>query len=207
MIMQKKLSTNDIGSITRLNLNKEIKFQNVYFSYKDNQKDVLINLNFSIKLGKINSITGPSGSGKSTIVSLLSKVLIATTGKIFFDNYEINNIKEKYLRKLITYIPQDPFLFNDSILNNITYGSKNNSKKNIWNALALVKMDNFIKQLPEKLDTNVGLLGNSLSGGQRQRLILARAILRNSEILILDEATSAIDAKTDDSIQKALKIL
>ena len=170
----KKLSTNDIGSITRLNLNKEIKFQNVYFSYKDNQKNVLINLNFSIKLGKINSITGPSGSGKSTIVSLLSKVLIATTGKIFFDNYKINNIKEKYLRKLITYIPQDPFLFNDSILNNITYGSKNNSKKNIWNALALVKMDNFIKQLPEKLDTNVGLLGNSLSGGQRQRLILAR---------------------------------
>ena len=134
-----------------MNLNKEIKFQNVYFNYQDNQKNVLINLNFSIKLGKINSITGPSGSGKSTIVSLLSKVLIATTGKIFFDNYEINNIKEKYLRKLITYIPQDPFLFNDSILNNITYGSKNNSKKNIWNALALVKMDNFIKQLPEKL--------------------------------------------------------
>ena len=86
----------------------------VYFNYRDNQKNVLTNLNFSIKLGKINAITGPSGSGKSTIVSLLSKVLIANKGKILFDNYEINKIKEKYLRKLITYIPQDPFLFSDS---------------------------------------------------------------------------------------------
>ena len=108
---------------------------------------------------------------------------------------------------MITYIPQDPFLFNDSILRNITYGSKNISKKNIWNALALVKMDHFVNLLPKKLDTKVGLLGKSLSGGQRQRLILARAILKNSEILILDEATSAVDTKTDDIIQKSLKTI
>ena len=199
------LSTLDKGNITKIKLNNEIKFEKVYFRYKDDQKNVLTNLNFSIKLGKINSVTGPSGSGKSTIVSLLSKVLIATKGKILFNNCEIGKIKEKYLRQIITYIPQDPFLFNDSILNNITYGSKKNSKKTIWNALALVKMEKFIKQLPDKLNTNVGLLGKSLSGGQRQRLILARAILRNSEILILDEATSAIDTKTDDLIQRSLK--
>ena len=199
------LSILDKGNITKIKLNNEIKFEKVYFRYKDDQKNVLTNLNFSIKLGKINSVTGPSGSGKSTIVSLLSKVLIATKGKILFNNCEIGKIKEKYLRQIITYIPQDPFLFNDSILNNITYGSKKNSKKTIWNALALVKMEKFIKQLPDKLNTNVGLLGKSLSGGQRQRLILARAILRNSEILILDEATSAIDTKTDDLIQRSLK--
>ena len=202
-----KLSTKDDGNITNLNLNKEMKFKNVYFKYKEDQKNILTNLSFTVKVGKINAISGPSGSGKSTIVSLLSKVLTANKGKIFFDNYEINNIKEKCIREMITYIPQDPFLFNDSILRNITYGSKNISKKNIWNALALVKMDHFVSLLPKKLDTKVGLLGKSLSGGQRQRLILARAILKNSEILILDEATSAVDTKTDDIIQKSLKTI
>ena len=200
----KKLSIKDEGNITKLNLNNEIRFKNVYFKYEEDQKNILKNLNFKLMIGKINAISGPSGSGKSTIVALLSKVLMADKGKIYFDNIEINRIKEKYLRKLITYIPQDPFLFNESILNNITYGSKKVSKKIIWDTLALVKMDKFVKLLPKKLDTNVGLLGQSLSGGQRQRLILARAILKNSEILILDEATSAIDTKTDDLIQKSL---
>ena len=201
----KKLTIKDEGNITKLNLNNEIRFKNVFFKYEENQKNILKNLNFKLMIGKINAISGPSGSGKSTIVALLSKVLMADRGKIYFDNIEINRIKEKYLRKLITYIPQDPFLFNESILNNITYGSKKVSKKIIWDTLALVKMDKFVKLLPKKLDTNVGLLGQSLSGGQRQRLILARAILKNSEILILDEATSAIDTKTDDVIQKSLK--
>ena len=202
-----KLSIKDEGKIKKLNLHKEIKFKNVYFSYNKGQKNVLKNMNFKIKIGKINAIVGPSGSGKSTIVSLLSKVLTTTSGEIYFDNYEIKNIKEKSFRRLITYIPQDPFLFNDSILSNLSYGSKGISKKNIWSALTLVKMNQFVNLLPEKLNTNVGLLGQSLSGGQRQRIILARAILKDSDILILDEATSAIDAETDNLIQKSLKAI
>ncbi len=202
-----KLSIKDEGKIKKLNLHKEIKFKNVYFSYNKGQKNVLKNMNFKIKIGKINAIVGPSGSGKSTIVSLLSKVLTTTSGEIYFDNYEIKNIKEKSFRRLITYIPQDPFLFNDSILSNLSYGSKGISKKNIWSALTLVKMNQFVNLMPEKLNTNVGLLGQSLSGGQRQRIILARAILKDSDILILDEATSAIDAETDNLIQKSLKAI
>ena len=202
-----KLSIKDEGKIKKLNLHKEIKFKNVYFSYNKGQKNVLKNMNFKIKIGKINAIVGPSGSGKSTIVSLLSKVLTTTSGEIYFDNYEIKNIKEKSFRRLITYIPQDPFLFNESILSNLSYGSKGISKKNIWSALTLVKMNQFVNLLPEKLNTNVGLLGQSLSGGQRQRIILARAILKDSDILILDEATSAIDAETDNLIQKSLKAI
>lgn len=201
----KKLSIKGEENVTKLNLNNEIIFKNVYFKYEEGQKNILKNLNFRVIIGKINAISGPSGSGKSTIVGLLSKVLTVDKGKIYFDNIEINSIQEKYLRTLIAYIPQDPFLFNESILSNITYGSTKVSEKNVWDTLALVKMDKFVKLLPKKLHTNVGLLGQSLSGGQRQRLIIARAILKNSEILILDEATSAIDTKTDDIIQKSLK--
>ena len=110
------------------------------------------------------------------------------------------------MRSLISYIPQEPFLFKESILNNIKYGApKNISKEKVWQSLNLVNMAKYIKSLPNGINTNIGLLGNTLSGGQRQRLILARAILKGSSLLILDEATSAIDTKTDNVIQKSLQ--
>ena len=108
---------------------------------------------------------------------------------------------------MIAYIPQDPFLFQDSIIDNIKYGSKNVKDSEVWKALSLVKLDQFIKKLPDSINTKIGLLGKTLSGGQRQRLILARAILKKSEVLILDEATSEVDEKTENLIQKSLKLI
>ncbi len=203
----KKLSIKDHGKISSINLKNEISMRGLYFKYKNDKKYILDNINIKIKVGKINAIIGSSGSGKSTLVDLLSKIIIPNKGKIFFDSTEIKDIKDKTLRSLITYIPQDPFLFKDSIFNNITYGAGSVSKKEIKDTLALVKMDKFVNSLPEKLNTNVGMLGQSISGGQRQRLILARAILKRSEIFILDEATSAVDATTDHLIQKSLKLI
>ena len=108
---------------------------------------------------------------------------------------------------MIAYIPQEPFLFQDSIIDNIKYGSKNVKDSEVWKALSLVKLDKFIKKLPDSINTKIGLLGQTLSGGQRQRLILARAILKKSEVLILDEATSEVDEKTDNLIQNSLKLI
>ncbi|MDA9708485.1 ABC transporter ATP-binding protein/permease [Alphaproteobacteria bacterium] len=203
----KKLSIKDHGKISSINLKNEISMRGLYFKYKNDKKYILENININIKVGKINAIIGSSGSGKSTLVDLLSKIIIPNKGKIFFDSTEIKDIKDKTLRKLITYIPQDPFLFKDNIYNNITYGAGTVSKKEIMDTLSLVKMDKFVNSLPKKLNTNVGMLGQSISGGQRQRLILARAILKKSEIFILDEATSAVDATTDKLIQKSLKLI
>ena len=203
----KKLSIKDQGRISTIKLQNEIRIRNLYFKYENEKKYVLDNINIKIKVGKINAIIGSSGSGKSTLVDLLSKIIIPNKGKIFFDSTEIKEIKDKTLRKLITYIPQDPFLFKDNIYNNITYGAGAVSNKQVMDTLSLVKMDKFVNSLPDKLNTNVGMLGQSISGGQRQRLILARAILKKSEIFILDEATSAVDAKTDNLIQKSLKLI
>ncbi len=203
----KKLSIKDHGRISSINLQNEISMRDLYFKYKNDKKYILDNINIKIKVGKINAIIGSSGSGKSTLVDLLSKIIIPNKGKIFFDSTEIKDIKDKTLRSLITYIPQDPFLFKDNIYNNITYGAGAVSKKEIMDTLSLVKMDKFVNSLPEKLYTNVGMLGQSISGGQRQRLILARAILKKSEIFILDEATSAVDTTTDNLIQKSLKLI
>ena len=140
----KELAINDIGRVHNINLKNEIRFYNVYFKYNNEKKHILENINFKIKLGKINAIVGPSGVGKSTIVDLLSKIIIPNKGEIYFDSYDIKSLRDKLLRKLITYIPQDPFLFKDSIINNIQYGSGKVSKKIIWDALFLVKMDTFI---------------------------------------------------------------
>ena len=201
-----KHSISDKGKAIVSNLKNEIELKNIYFKYLDETKYVLSNLSFKIKIGKINALIGPSGSGKSTIVDLLSKIIIPNKGKIFFDGLDSHEVSEESLRSLISYIPQEPFLFKESILNNIKYGApKNISKEKIWKSLYLVNMEKYIKSLPNGINTNIGLLGNTLSGGQRQRLILARAILKGSSLLILDEATSAIDTKTDNVIQKSLQ--
>ena len=145
----KKLAIINKGKDTNLKLKNEIRFDNIFFKYDNNEKYILNGINFVFKIGKINSILGPSGAGKSTIVSLLSKIIVPNSGKILFDNKNLNDLNEKYFRKLIAYIPQEPFLFKESIIYNITYGSQFITNKKIWEALKLVKMDKFIKSLPE----------------------------------------------------------
>ena len=125
----KNLSIRDTGKVSSISLKREIRIKDLYFKYKNQKKYILNNINIKIRAGKINAIIGSSGSGKSTLVDLLSKITIPSKGKIFFDSTDIEDIKDKTLRNLIAYIPQHPFLFKDSILNNITYGAGSISKK------------------------------------------------------------------------------
>lgn len=182
----------------------EIKFSNVSFNYEPKQA-ILHNINLNIKAGEIIAIVGHSGSGKSTLISLLPHFYTLNQGDILLDGQSIKQISLASLRSQIALVSQDITLFNDSLANNIAYGTFNASREQIIRAAKLAYADEFIKNLPEDYDTIAGENGILLSGGQRQRIAIARAILKNAPILILDEATSALDQDAETMIQSALK--
>ena len=191
------------NSIEKSSLQSIIEFKNVKFSY---DKTVIIpNFNLKIKKGTTVAIVGHSGSGKTTIANLLARFYDVQKGSILIDNIELTKIKKKSLHKMIGMVTQDSILFNDSIKNNIILGKTNASDAEIINASKAANAHDFINQMENGYDSNIGESGNKLSGGQKQRLSIARAILKNPQILILDEATSSLDTESEKLVQKALE--
>ena len=194
------------GSIEAGSIEKFISLEDVNFSYVDNFP-VLNDVSINIKKGSTTAIVGSTGSGKSTLIKLLLRLYDVKAGKIKFDDKDIRDLNIHSLRKTIGLVSQDIFLFEGTVFENIAYGNLEASNDDIWKAAKLSESDEFINLLPNKEDTIVGERGQKLSGGQRQRISIARAILKNPEILILDEATSAVDNETEAAIQRSLDTL
>ena len=194
------------GSIEAGSIEKLIALEDVNFSYVDNFP-VLNNVSINIKKGSTTAIVGSTGSGKSTLIKLLLRLYDVKAGKIKFDDIDIKDLNIHSLRKTIGLVSQDIFLFEGTVFENIAYGNLEASNGDIWKAAKLSESDEFINLLPNKEDTIVGERGQKLSGGQRQIISIARAILKNPEILILDEATSAVDNETEAAIQRSLDTL
>jgi len=183
-----------------------INFENVSFSYNaDKEAKIIKNMSFKIEEKKTTALFGPSGSGKSTIISLISRFYIPQEGKIRIDSIDINDVPLNQLRKIVCIIPQEVFLFNTTILENIAYGSPEVNLNEAIEASKAAYIHDFIENLPNGYFTLVGERGIKLSGGQRQRIAIARAIIKNSPILILDEATSSLDSESEYYINRALK--
>jgi ABC-type transport system involved in Fe-S cluster assembly fused permease/ATPase subunit len=191
-------------SVTKFNI---IEFKEVVFSYEEKNL-ILNNLSFQIKSGQTVAIVGSTGSGKSTISNLLLKLFDVTSGGIFFDGFNIKDIKLADIASMISIIPQDTMLFNRSIYENILFSRPNASKAEIMQAIKLAELDDCINSLPEHYNTIVGERGAKLSGGEKQRIIIARGLLKISPLYILDEATSSLDVKTEmkviDNIKSSL---
>jgi ATP-binding cassette, subfamily B, bacterial MsbA len=188
-------------------INGSINFTNVNFKYDQNEKNVLNNVNLNISGGKMTSLVGHSGSGKSTILNLIPRLYDIGSGDISIDDRSIYNLKIESLRSKISLVSQDTTLFDDTIKNNIRYAKHNASDEDIINASKFSYSHEFIEKLPNKYETIIGENGIRLSGGQKQRLSIARAMIKKSPIILLDEATSSLDAETESKIQDALKIL
>ena len=203
-ILESKNAIEDNPYSTKINeFKSEIKFKNIHFSYSRNF--YLKEFSLEIKKGKSIALVGSSGSGKTTLVNLINRFYDTDSGKILIDNIEIKNIKLKSLRSLIGMVTQESILFNDTIKNNILIGDPAASEETLIKAAKIANAHEFIDSLPEKYLTNIGDGGNKLSGGQKQRLAIARAIIKNPPILILDEATSSLDSESEKSVQVALK--
>ena len=187
--------------------NGKIEFKNVSFRY-DQENDIVINnINLEIAGKKMSALVGHSGSGKSTILNLIPRFYNTSSGQIFIDNQNINNLKIDSLRKNISLVSQDTTLFDDTIRNNIAYSRENVTNDEIINAAKLSYCEEFINQLPQKYETVIGENGIRLSGGEKQRISIARAIIKDSPIILLDEATSSLDSETEEKIQDAINYL
>ena len=187
--------------------NGTISFEKVNFNYNSNPRLILKDINLNISGGEMTSLVGHSGAGKSTILNLIPRFYDCTNGEIKIDNQSIKNKRLSSLRKNVSLVSQETTLFDDTILNNIKYANLNASDQEIRKAAKMSFSDEFIDLLPKKYDTMIGENGIRLSGGEKQRLSIARAFLKNSKIILLDEATSSLDSETEKKIQDAISFL
>ena len=194
------------GNIEFKKLENKIELKDVSFSYVDDF-NVLNNVDLTIETGQTTAIVGSTGSGKSTLIKLILRLYDSTSGEIKFDGKNIRDLELDSLRNKIGLVSQDIFLFEGTVFENIAYGNLDAKDEEVWEAARLSESDKFINLLPNKENTIVGERGQKLSGGQRQRISIARAILKNPEILILDEATSAVDNETEAAIQRSINTL
>ena len=187
--------------------NCDIELKKVNFYYEKEEKQTLENINIKINSGKMTALVGHSGAGKSTILNLIPRFYDISSGDIEIDGYSIYKIKLDSLRSNISLVSQDVTLFDDTVKNNILYGNLDCSDDEISKAIDLSFCRDFINNLPNKENTIIGENGVRLSGGEKQRISIARAMLKKSKIILLDEATSSLDADTEYKIQEAIKIL
>jgi len=195
----------DEGLDINKTLEGEVEIENVSFSYSHDSDPVLKNISISAKQGETIALVGKSGSGKSTIVNLLNRFYDDYEGRIRIDGYDIKKIKLTDLRNSISYVSQDPTLFNDTVKNNIAYGLNEVTDSEVFQAAREANAYEFIMNLPEGFNTIIGDKGTTLSGGEKQRVAIARALLKKSSILIFDEATSALDNESEKEIQAAIE--
>lgn len=199
---KQKLTDDELKSLQNIN----IKLEDVSYSY-DKERSILKDINIDIRDKQTVALVGESGSGKSTITSLLLKIDKVDSGQITLNGINLNDIPFDVLNKKIGFINHNAYIFNTTIRENITMGKKDATDEEIYRALKEANLDEFVKNLPNKLDTKVGEGGNLLSGGQRQRLCIARTIIKNPEIYIFDEATSNIDVESEEKIWKSINRL
>ncbi len=198
----------DRNSEKHLKINQgKINFKDVSFKYSESTDNVLKNINLEFKSGEMTALVGHSGAGKSTILNFIPRFYEPKNGKIYIDDQPINEFSISSLRKNISLVSQDISLFDDTIKNNIKYSKLNASDEEVVEAAKLSNCQDFIMNMPNGFETKIGENGVRLSGGEKQRLSIARAILKKSMIILLDEATSSLDAETEDKIQKAINYL
>ncbi len=207
-VIDKDIEIKNNSSLPELHINNcNINFNNVSFKYETTNDRALKNLSLDIKGNAMSALVGPSGAGKSTIINLIPRFYDIQEGSIEIDGQKIDSITLNSLRKNISLVSQDVILFDDTIRNNIAYANLNASDEEIRNACVSAAAEEFINKMPKKYDTIVGENGVRLSGGQKQRISIARAILKKSPIILLDEATSSLDTGSEEIVQNAIKNL
>ena len=207
-IIDKVHEIKEIDNAQELIVDKgKINFENVQFRYQKDNNQILNSVNLNIPGGQMTALVGHSGAGKSTILNLIPRFYDADFGKIKIDGQSIYESTIFSLRKNISLVGQDTTLFDDTIKNNIIYANSDATEEEIFEAAKNSFANEFIEKLPNKYDTIIGENGVRLSGGEKQRLTIARAILKKTPIILLDEATSSLDAETESKIQKAIQFL
>jgi ABC-type multidrug transport system fused ATPase/permease subunit len=188
-------------------LTGRVTFENVRFAYEEEAREVLRGVSFDVEPGTRVALVGVSGAGKTTITSLLARLYDPQGGRVLVDGEDIRNFTLKSLREAITFVPQEPMLFRATVAENISYGRPGASMAEIEEAARLAGADGFIRELPEGYETTLSERGESLSGGQRQRISIARAMLRDTPILILDEPQSGLDAEVAEAVEENWRTL
>lgn len=205
-VLKTELTIIDPSSSQNINVSKKgyVEYQNVYFKYPDGE-EVLSDISFTAKPGKVTAIIGSTGSGKSTLVNLLPRFFDVTSGKILIDGVDVRNLTQHELREKIGFVPQKGVLFSGTIKSNIKYGKKNAKDSEMKRAAKIAQASQFIESKDEAYDTEISQGGTNVSGGQKQRISIARAVIKDPEVLVFDDSFSALDYKTDVALRRALR--